>query len=75
MADTNLTMTATVVDAFSRPLAKLRQDLEATSKTRALPDMQKGWQSLRREVSDFSREINTAALPALKRRAAPDFHE
>jgi hypothetical protein len=65
MADTNLTMTATVVDAFSRPLAKLRQDLEATSKTRALPDMQKGWQSLRREVSDFSREINTAALPAL----------
>src|SRR3954464_2826804 len=65
MADTNLTMTATVVDAFSRPLAKLRQDLEATSKTRALPEMQKGWQSLRREVGDFSREVNTSVLPAL----------
>jgi hypothetical protein len=65
MADTTLTMTATVVDAFSRPLAKLRQDLEATSKTRALPDMQKGWQSLRREVGDFSREVNTSVLPAL----------
>jgi hypothetical protein len=65
MADTNLTMTATVVDAFSRPLAKLRQDLEATAKTRALPDMAKGWQSLRGEVGAFSREIQSQALPSM----------
>ncbi|GGC90324.1 hypothetical protein [Chelatococcus reniformis] len=72
MAD-ELRLPVRVVNEFSSPLAKLRNEMQSVARGPGLQQMRKDWAGVRTQVIDVSREVATGLTPAMVGAGAASF--
>lgn len=66
MSDDQMRLQAVVVDGFTGPLKKLREDLRNAGQTKTAPAMEKDWRGVRKEIGGVVSDLNIGLAPALR---------